>query len=132
MSDRIPIYLAGPITPDKAGKDAVAKYHDNIRNGELMTDMLVHSGFAPYPVFSNWTWLMRYDVPVETYYECDCAWLVMAKAALFMTGWEASVGCKREHDLAQAHAIPCFYSIQALLRWKDKYLREQKARAASC
>jgi hypothetical protein len=113
----IKLYVAGPIQGDNL-LDALA----NINSGEVWQARLFQLGFSPFPVFSDYSFIMRVRPvpPIGDVYSYSVAWLRVADAMLLLSGWETSVGCQREIKEAERLAIPVFRDVDQLCLWADK------------
>lgn len=66
-------------------------------------ERLKSMGFTPVnPLRTN----LPEDSPVEAFYRLDARKLLNCDAVVFCEGWEASRGCKLEHEIAVTCGIP--------------------------
>ena len=106
------IYIAGAISNPNT-----IQVFTNLRIGIKWTHLLMHEGYAVFPVFCDFILSLQEKIELEQYYECSKAWLAKADAVFVIPnsidedGKVASKGVKAEMDLAVALGIPIFASI---------------------
>ena len=120
------VYPAGPISNDVA----TVMLH-NIAVGMDMTRTLIDRGFAPYPVFCDYSLgLIRPDclpLSVLNLQNVSMEWLRRSDAILMLPEWETSKGAVAEHDQAKAMGKPTFYTLEALEEWRYRKMTEPQS-----
>lgn len=113
------IYIGGPIQ----GENLLHSLR-NIDNGESWQAKLFQLGFSPFPVFSDFSFLMRVrPVPnIQDIYNYSLQWLKVADAMLVIEGWEKSTGCRAEMAEAERSGVPIFHDVVELCAWADKQI----------
>lgn len=110
------IYIAGPIQGN-----SLLESFANIDNGEKWQAKVFQLGFSPFPVFSDYSFLMKVrPVPhIQEVYNYSLTWLAAADAVLLIDGWNKSRGVKGEISEAERRNIPIFDDIGELCKWAD-------------
>lgn len=110
------IYVAGPIQ----GANLLESLA-NIENGLQWQTKLFQLGFSPFPVFSDYNFIMKLRPvpPIGDVYNYSLAWLRVADAMLVLPGSESSKGVAQERKEAERLAIPVFDDVIALCSWAD-------------
>jgi hypothetical protein len=110
------IYVAGPIQGE-----TVLQTLKNIDNGLKHTVNLFQLGFSPFPVFSDFQFIMRSrPVPkIEDVYAYSLAWLRVSDAVFCIDGWEKSKGVAQEISEAGKYKIPVFHDVTDLCAWAE-------------
>lgn len=113
------VYIGGPIQGPTL-LDSLA----NIDNGEKWQAKLFQLGFSPFPVFSDYSFIMRTRPvpPIQEVYRYSLQWLKVADAMLVIEGWEKSTGCRAEMQEAERSGVPVFHDVTDLCAWADKQI----------
>jgi len=109
------IYIAGAISNPNT-----IQVFTNLRIGIKWTHLLMHEGYAVFPVFCDFVLSLQGKIELEQYYECSKAWLAKADAVFVIPdsideyGKVVSKGVKAEMDLAVKLKIPIFVTIKSM------------------
>ena len=105
------IYVAGPYSrgiPD----ETMAKVAD-------AAEALATAGLAPFiPHTMTFLWAVRYQHPVQFWYDFDMEWLAACDAVVRLPG--ASTGADKEVEWAIEKGKPIFHSVEECIAYYQK------------
>ena len=105
------VFIIGPIT----NPDPMALLR-NIQAGLVMTARLYDAGFAPFPLWCDFTAVMQTrTATANDIKDASLAWLRCCEVVLVLPGWESSAGAQAEHSLADQLGVPVVYSFEDLV-----------------
>jgi hypothetical protein len=84
---------------------------ENVRRAERVGFEVALLGASPLIPHAN-TRVFAGTLNDAYWLEATAALLRKSDAALFIRGWESSVGARGEHEEAQRLDIPCFYEME--------------------
>lgn len=113
MSDRLRVYISGPIT--------LGDQRENVRLAMGVAHELINCGYAPLCPHLSWFYPFANDVPHATWIAADLPWVEVSDAVLRLPG--ESKGADEEVAFAELCGIPVFTSIGNLVAW-DTLARE--------
>ncbi len=105
MSDRVRVYLAGPITQGD-------REHNFNQAADAHKDLLL-AGFAVLNPMLSMKLPGCWDIPHRTWLDSDLPWVECAEAVLRLPG--ASMGADEEVEHAKEFCIPVFTDAAALI-----------------
>jgi len=96
------IYIAGKYTGDQA---------ENVRKAVMAGDRLLEKGYIPYIPHLSHLWHLISPHDYETWIKIGLAILERCDAIFMVSGWEESIGAKKELDFAQSIGLEVIYGI---------------------
>jgi hypothetical protein len=114
------IYIAGAYSADN-----VIDVLRNIGRGERLAGEVFRAGFAPFCPWHDKDYVIQSpdaEYTVQQFYDYSIAWLIVSDAVLLVPGWEKSLGTRREIEIAEAHDIPVFETLDELIAHFTLYL----------
>lgn len=105
MSDRIRVYLAGPITQGNR--------EHNFNQAADAHKALLAAGFAVLNPMLSMMLPGCWDIPHRTWLDSDLPWVECAEAVLRLPG--ASMGADEETEHAKEWSIPVFHDMASLV-----------------
>lgn len=116
---RFAIYPAGPMSNANP-----LLFLRNLDEGQIWTARLFEEGFSPFPVFTDFAYLMRVMPvpPIESVWNRSIQWLRRADAVFCIPGWQQSRGVAQERMVAESLSIPIFYEMDDLIGWADELI----------
>jgi len=104
------VYVAGPYT--------LGDRSENLRRIMAATVEILDAGHEPFCPLLSFFLDLTYPRPWKDWMRMDLAWLKVAEAFVRISG--PSVGADDERDIAAAHHIPTFYTVDAFLEWANE------------
>jgi hypothetical protein len=124
MTNRLRLYLAGPITGDGREATMQANVAHAFRVGR---DIAAEGVWTPFIPHSDWYWPDRDVFDHGDYMDMDLPW-VRASGALYRIPG-VSPGADLEVRVARRHSIPCAFDLEQLDVIAQQLLRARRSAA---